>query len=279
MLLVRSRWLRLLAGAFETTNFLVLKLWLRDRRRARMLASRMFREYVFIAGKDRWRACDVTDLLPAEGERRITIEHSPGDGIFTPIDELAYMALITRNLAPSAIFEIGTYRGRTALNFALNSPEDCKVYTLDLPVEGRDSAATRCHAPDAWIIKHSDTGLYYRGKDCAEKIQQLWGDSRKFDFSPYFGAIDLVFVDGAHDFETVLSDTKNALKLLRPGGVVLWHDFGLYGDYNDVTRAVMSLVSGNDVFQIGNTQLAYYRKPAAIKTAPVRADAHASAVA
>src|SRR5687767_5915835 len=102
MLLIRSRWLRLLAGALETTNFLVLKLWLRDRTRARMLASRIFRDYVFMSGKDKWRACNVEDLLPIKGDRRITIEHAPGDGIYSPIDELAYMALITRNLAPKA---------------------------------------------------------------------------------------------------------------------------------------------------------------------------------
>jgi predicted O-methyltransferase YrrM len=194
-------------------------------------------------------------------ERRITIEHLPGDGIYTPIDELAYMALITRGLAPKAIFEIGTYRGRTALNFALNSPPDCKVYTLDLPVHERESAANRSFAPDASIIKNSDTGLYYRDKDCAGKIFQLWGNSREFDFSPYAGAMDIIFVDGAHDFETVISDTRNALKMLRPGGVVLWHDFALYGDYNDVTRAVVSLVPSDDLFQIANSQLAYYRKP------------------
>jgi hypothetical protein len=49
--------------------------------------------------------------------------------------------------------------------------------------------------------------------------------------------------------------------MLRPGGVVLWHDFALYGDYNDVTRAVVSLVPSDELFQIANSQLAYYRKP------------------
>ena len=39
----------------------------------------------------------------------------------------------TRALEPTCIFEIGTFRGRTAMNFALNSPETCRVFTLDLP--------------------------------------------------------------------------------------------------------------------------------------------------
>jgi predicted O-methyltransferase YrrM len=36
---------------------------------------------------------------------------------------------VTRALAPGIIFEIGTFRGRAALNFALNSPEHCRVFT------------------------------------------------------------------------------------------------------------------------------------------------------
>jgi hypothetical protein len=35
----------------------------------------------------------------------------------------------------------------------------------------------------------------------------------------------------------------------------------MYGDYNDVTRAVRDCVSLDDVIQIENTQLAIYRKP------------------
>jgi hypothetical protein len=59
----------------------------------------------------------------------------------------------------------------------------------------------------------------------------------------------------------VISDTKNALAMLRPGGYVVWHDFANYGDYNDMTRGVLDLLPGREVIQIENTQLAVYRKP------------------
>lgn len=39
--------------------------------------------------------------------------------------------------------------------------------------------------------------------------------------------MDFVFVDGAHDYQSVRKDTENALRLLRPGGVILWHDYGV----------------------------------------------------
>jgi len=70
-----------------------------------------------------------------------------------------------------------------------------------------------------------------------------------------------VFVDGAHHYEAVLSDTRQALKMVRPGGAILWHDFANYGDYNDVTRAVLDEIGGERIMQIANTQLAIYLQP------------------
>jgi predicted O-methyltransferase YrrM len=36
---------------------------------------------------------------------------------------------------------------------------------------------------------------------------------------------DLVFVDGDHSFDAVLADSRSAFDLIRPGGVVVWHDY------------------------------------------------------
>src|SRR3712207_5275930 len=47
--------------------------------------------------------------------------------------DLVSLCLICRILKPRTIFEIGTFRGYTALHFALNTPDDARVYTLDLP--------------------------------------------------------------------------------------------------------------------------------------------------
>ena len=46
-----------------------------------------------------------------------------------------------------------------------------------------------------------------------------------FDYSPYHGRVDFVFIDGNHSIRYVASDTEQALKMLAPGGVILWHDY------------------------------------------------------
>lgn len=39
---------------------------------------------------------------------------------------------------------------------------------------------------------------------------------------------DLVFIDGRHDARSVQHDTEVAGRLLRRGGVLAWHDYGIY---------------------------------------------------
>ena len=262
MLLIKNKSLRVALGFLETFNFLSLRLLLKNRPRARSFAGKIFRTYMSLVQHDKWRSQSIDELFPQMSECRVVIEHMKGGGIITPVDELAYLAILTRNIRPKNVFEIGTFRGRTALNFALNSPPECIVHTLDLAPENRDAFKKTANADDAALIERSYTGVDYQGKDGAEKIRQWLGDSTTFDFAPYHGQMDIVFVDGAHHYAAVASDTKNALKMVRDGGWIVWHDFATYGDYNDVTRAVLDTLPASDVIQIDSTLLAVYRKQA-----------------
>jgi predicted O-methyltransferase YrrM len=260
MLLINNKPLRVAWGFCETFNLLALKLWFMNRANARAFSGKIFRAYMSLAKRDRWRSLSLDELFPRMEAARIVLEHQRGGGINNPIDELAALAVITSQARPRRVFEIGTFRGRTALNFALNSPPECVVHTLDLPPTARDDFKKLTNPDDAAIIAQSDTGVDYRGKAGSGKIQQLFGDSTTFDFSPYHAQMDLVFVDGAHHYDAVVSDTRNALRMARPGGWIIWHDFANYGDYNDVTRAVLSLLPGDEIIQIDSTQLAVHQK-------------------
>lgn len=261
MLLSKNKRLRQIAGLMETGNFLFLKLLLRNRSAAAVFPGEMYRTYMGLVREDKWSCRNVFEILPKTDRVRFEIEHIPSDVINTPLEQLACLALITRATKPKAVFEIGTFRGRTALNFALNAPKDAMIYTLDLPPVGREGAINATNQADGRIISESLTGCEYKGSDVEPKIEQLFGDSRTFDFSPYHGKMDLVYVDGAHDYEAVRRDSEEALRMLSPGGYALWDEFCNYGDYNDVTRAVLDVVPKGKVVQVENTQLAVYRKP------------------
>jgi len=261
MLMTSRRRLRVAAGVLETGNVLFLKLLLRDRQAARIYPGRVYRDYLSLAKKDHWTSQSIFDFLPelaTSPTPRITLEHVQGEGITTSVAELALMALVTRALNPRRVFEIGTFRGRTALNFALNSPDDCIVYTLDLPPL---TASDHLGVADQKIAAMRKPGVDFEGSDVERKVIQLLGDSCTFDFSSYLGQMDLVFVDGGHTYELAANDTRSALQMCRPGGVILWHDFANYGDYHDVTRAVLDNIPDGMVVGLENTELAAYRAP------------------
>jgi SAM-dependent methyltransferase len=54
-------------------------------------------------------------------------------------------------------------------------------------------------------------------------------------------AFDLAFIDGAHDEASVEADTENALKVLKPGGLLAFHDFGSE-DHPEVSNVVGRLL-------------------------------------
>jgi len=176
--------------------------------------------------------------------------------------ELLILARIVANRKPSALFELGTFDGRTTSNLASNSPPTARVFTLDLPEESIAELESPLDSREKRYVEKSESGSRYRNTPVANKITQLYGDSATFDFSPYAGSIDFVFVDASHAFGYVLSDSARALNLLRAeGGVVLWHDFGRW---DGVTAALNKLRRENPEFSglrwIEGTTLAVLEK-------------------
>jgi predicted O-methyltransferase YrrM len=258
VILVRSRWLRRVTALIETLNLLGVKLFFANRAQFTLYPGIVFRNYTALLKRGSWNSATLFELFPESAGQRITVEHLRGEGIATPIEELAALAYIARAMAPKNIFEIGTFRGRTALNFALNTSDECRIHTMDLSEHERRELEGMS-AADKSIVGQSLTGIDYKNKGVDAKIVQLLGNSLTFDFAPYYGKMDIVLVDGAHHYEAVVSDTKHALKMVAPKGVILWHDWGNYGDYNDVMRGVLTQVERTKIYQVENTQFAIYR--------------------
>lgn len=144
-------------------------------------------------------------------------------GEVNPI-ELEVICHFCTLLKPRRIFEIGTFRGRTTLGMAMNmdEDEDSRVFTLDLltpfaSMEARDRLL---------MLDREEIGAIYRTfSDYPGKIVQLFGNSKRFNFAPYHGMMDLVFVDGSHDFWSVVFDLYNAKQMVTEAGTIICHDY------------------------------------------------------
>jgi hypothetical protein len=171
--------------------------------------------------------------------------------------DLVHLGFLCQAIQPRTIFEIGTSTGYSSLFLAANTCPDTQIWTLDLP--------------DAKVGTHGSLTFYDRQivEDChkkepcfvghalGKKIQRVYGDSARFDFLPYQRSIDLFFVDGAHTYQYVRSDTINALRCCRPGSVIAWHDYRRSGLSRDVTKWLEELSRIVPVYAAHGSSLAF----------------------
>jgi predicted O-methyltransferase YrrM len=159
------------------------------------------------------------------------------------------LAAIAAVREPQNIFEIGTFDGSSTLLLARTVPT-ATIYTLDLPDEAIERKLVKKAQLRASESFPSEPG--------GERITQLYGDSRVFDFSPYYDKMDLVIVDGGHLADCVIPDTENALKMVAPGGMVVWDDY--VPRFPDVVAAVDDAAKRKGLFvmRLLPTELAVY---------------------
>lgn len=191
-----------------------------------------------------------------EAEEAVLLQAPLGKAGNVTERELAILAKLVRHFQPEALFEIGTFDGRTTLNLAAHAPGEARVYTLDLPRAELSRASMELLPAEKSFVDKEASGTRFQGTSFAGRIQQLYGDSATFDYSSYQGGIDFIFIDGSHAYDYVLKDTETARKLLRNGkGVIVWHDYGVW---DPVTEALDEIAANCPIFRIEETSLAIW---------------------
>ena len=152
---------------------------------------------------------------------------------------------IFRNFRPDRHLEFGTWEG----DGVLRCVEECDavVWTINLlegetKDDGKWAYATEERLVDAtsrrgermvtsdttWIRTdaYGMIGHKYLSRHLGHRVCQIYCDSRIWDTSKYpDGFFDTAFIDGGHVADVVQCDTRNAIALVRPEGLVMWHDF------------------------------------------------------
>jgi predicted O-methyltransferase YrrM len=195
-------------------------------------------------------------IFPGIEEETVTLKHSLR-GRSLPHGEAYVLSLITAHVRPRRIFEIGTATGQGTLLMARQAPE-AAIDTLDLGVE---SPSLGVQAGEPPLADLEAIGAAYRETEHAARITQHFGDSARFDFGPFAGSIDLVFVDGSHTYEYVRADSRSALSMVAPRGVIVWDDCNYVCP--GVARALLELrAEGHPIHRIFGTRLAVLRASA-----------------
>jgi predicted O-methyltransferase YrrM len=208
-------------------------------------------------------AKDVWELFP--GIEQVEIQMGrifPDEGSSINLREMAILCSIVRHERARTMFEIGTSKGVTAFNLGLNLPEDGVLHTLDLPFASGENTIDTAYGvsiSDRKMIFADRRQRRFNSSSVEPKVHEIFSDSATFDGSQYAKQCDIVFVDGAHSLKYVESDTKTAFQLVRPGGLVIWHDFNDGFFWPDVQKYLLTIASSYEIKRIKGTMFAVCR--------------------
>lgn len=210
---------------------------------------------------------EASDPMPVS----MTINVPSSDIGSVTLLEASVLVSLVKLVKPRKLFEFGTFLGYSTSLFVENSAADCTVYSLDLgdshvsdkPLESFAEADLRSdgNINDEYLRgaqgargPHYTTALSAADRSRLHLLQQ---DSRQFDPAAHGleGSVDMVFVDGGHDTETVTIDTANARKMVGDSGIIVFHDFSST-IHSDVTSFVNGLASNEVVVCVQHTMLA-----------------------
>ncbi|MEN8228515.1 MAG: class I SAM-dependent methyltransferase [Bacteroidota bacterium] len=188
------------------------------------------------------------------------------DGGSLPTD-MMLLAGLAEEIRDCRYFEIGTWRGESVSTVASRA-KSC--HTLCLTDEGMRAMGMHEKTIEAHRMFSKEL----------ENVIHLRGDSRGFDFASLEMKFDLLFIDGDHHYDFILSDTRNVFKhLVHENSIVVWHDYGFHPDQVrfEVMAAILDGVGADragNVYHVAHTKCAIYTgkhypaKPAAFPVIP-----------
>jgi len=178
-----------------------------------------------------------------------------------------YKAWILSCLAKSSknIFEFGTCSGKTTALFALNSPLKTQVYSITLnPADlsklslgnNRDVKAALNNAKKESIYDQ----FIFTNMSIKNKINLIFQDSTKFNVDKFENSMDLIFIDGGHNYSCVKNDSEKSFRMIKNEGYIFWHDYNVSKrSCRDIVKYIHQISKTKKIFHIKNTSLCYYK--------------------
>jgi hypothetical protein len=191
------------------------------------------------------------DLSQIRGIDRVRVEgpvrrHSP-----------LILTALSMLLECETLFELGPDMGGTTGLLAHNLPK-ARIFLLD---DGAEPLGQAKPGP-ADRLYHLPRGAYAPRLDATAEaggVTYLSGDSFTFDFLPYSGTADLVYIEASRRYSYIRSDTEAAFGLLSELGTIVWDGYsgdpGVYAYLNDLAPSL-----DRPVFHLLGTRLALYSR-------------------
>jgi predicted O-methyltransferase YrrM len=163
--------------------------------------------------------------------------------------ELETLVALARSVDAETVVEIGVNEGRTA-RLMVENVATIKQY---VGVDVLPGYVPACKVQSREVP--TNPGHYAAGSPAFHLILRERGS---LDLSPQdLPKCDFMFIDGDHGKVAVAYDTSLARHVVRPGGLIVWHDYHNLGtvDVRDVLHEFQS--EGHRILNVERTWIAY----------------------
>jgi predicted O-methyltransferase YrrM len=197
-------------------------------------------------------------MLPSVPRSSLGVQPIDWSGLpkrFMPEGELETLIALIRSVEqPRHVIEFGVNVGRTAKAIMANVAGIERYTGIDVPLDyvpalpiQSDNAVAN---PGEMVLSDPRFHLIIRPRGSL--------DLTVTDLAP----CDAAFVDGDHSREAVVHDSFLARALVRPGGLIVWHDYHDLGTVD--VKAVLDEMhlAGDAIWHVDTTWMAFERKPA-----------------
>ena len=150
---------------------------------------------------------------------------------------------------PGTFCEIGTHVGE-GTRIICNAMENRRVISIDLPIDYDETKEVYVN----WNSEKPRTGV---GERCNLPYVQLFGNSKEFDFLPYY-PIDGWYIDGRHNYEYCYADSINALK--SNPKIIIWHDTLMTGVQDAIMQIIDEYKEIYESYYCGGTRISWIVK-------------------
>ena len=170
-----------------------------------------------------WRDPEIAAAWDA-AERRVAPLGLTAQGGMNPGDRRALYYLV-RHLRPERVLEVGTLAGASTVHLAVGAGRRVAGAGTPPTPHGRHRRCERSRAG-----RLARLGLAQSPRQAMERLG--FGGMVEFRVAPSLDVLaqpgepfDLILLDGDHRLETVVAEIPAALGRLRPGGLLLLHDY------------------------------------------------------
>jgi SAM-dependent methyltransferase len=187
------------------------------------------------------------------GEKNSKIEmYTYLDGASLPTD-IALLTELVKQKSDCDFLEIGCWRGETLFNVSKHAKHSVSISLSQKEMKSLGYS-------DAFIAQHK---LFVQQ---APNISFIEHNSKSFDFNTLNQKFDIIFIDGDHSYDGVVSDTKNVFNLLKNDeSVIIWHDYAYTTEKvrHEVLLAILDGMPQHEhkhLYHVSNTLCAIYTK-------------------